>query len=66
MRLLCLVVVDGLVEVLKWFVLLFMIGDYVNKYLFNGMVLLLFNVGCLVLLIFCFVLVYNLVWLDML
>lgn len=58
------VIVDGIIEVLKWFVLFVMIGDYVNKYLFNGMLLYLFEVGCLVLFFFVFVLVYNFVCLG--
>jgi hypothetical protein len=31
-----LVLADGTVEALKWFALLLMTGDHVNKYLFNG------------------------------
>ena len=55
-----LVLADGTVEALKWFALLLMTGDHVNKYLFNGTIDWLFDAGRLCLPIFVFVLAYNL------
>ena len=53
-----LVLADGTVEALKWFALLLMTGDHVNKYLFNGTIDWLFDAGRLCLPIFVFVLAY--------
>lgn len=55
-----LVVPDGALEVLKWIALLLMTGDHVNKYLFNGTKVLLFNAGRVAMPLFVFVLAYNL------
>ncbi|MCB2035736.1 MAG: hypothetical protein KDF56_02300 [Ottowia sp.] len=49
-----LVLADGTVEALKWFALLLMTGDHVNKYLFNGTIDWLFDAGRLCLPIFVF------------
>lgn len=60
MKLPRLVVPNGIIEALKWLALLFMTGDHVNKYLFNGTMPLLFDAGRLALPLFAFVLGYNL------
>ena len=49
-----LVLADGTVEALKWFALLSMTGEHVNKYLFNGTIDWLFDAGRLCLPIFVF------------
>jgi len=51
---------DGSIELLKWFALILMTGDHINKYLLNSSSDLLFSMGRLVLPIFVFVLAYNL------
>jgi hypothetical protein len=51
---------DGTIEALKWFALLLMTGDHVNKYLFNDTMPLLFDAGRLALPLFAVVLGYNL------
>jgi hypothetical protein len=55
-----LAIADGTLEGLKWFALLLMTGDHINKYLFNGTIAPLFNAGRVVLPIFACVLGYNL------
>ncbi|WP_339325306.1 TraX family protein [Xanthomonas citri] len=55
-----LVITDGSIEALKWAALLFMTGDHVNKYLFNGTLPYLFEAGRLALPLFVIVLAYNL------
>ena len=55
-----LVLRDGTIEALKWLALILMTGDHANKYLFNGTLPLLFEVGRLALPLFVFVLAYNL------
>lgn len=51
---------DGSLEAMKWLGLLLMTGDHVNKYLFNGTLPVLFELGRLALPLFIFVLAYNL------
>jgi hypothetical protein len=51
---------DGTVEALKWLALALMTGDHVNKYLFNGTLPALFEIGRLALPTFVCVLAYNL------
>lgn len=51
---------SGSVEALKWLALLLMVGDHVNKYLFNGTLPLLFEVGRMAMPLFGMVLAYNL------
>ncbi|MDR2031377.1 MAG: conjugal transfer protein TraX [Azoarcus sp.] len=51
---------DGTLEALKWFALVLMTGDHVNKYLFHATLPVLFEAGRLALPIFVFVLAYNL------
>lgn len=51
---------DGSIEGLKYAAALFMTGDHVNKYLFNGTIPYLYELGRLALPIFLFVMVYNL------
>lgn len=51
---------NGTIEALKWLALVLMTGDHVNKYLFNGTLPWLFEVGRLALPIFVFVLGHNL------
>lgn len=55
-----LTITDGSIEALKYFALLLMTVDHVNKYLFNGTKDWMFSVGRLCLPIFVFVLAYNL------
>ena len=52
---------DGTIEAMKWLALLSMTGDHVNKYLFNGTLPFLFEIGRLAMPLFIFVLAYNLV-----
>lgn len=54
-------VFDGTIEAMKWLALLSMTGDHVNKYLFNGTLPFLFEIGRLAMPLFIFVLAYNLV-----
>lgn len=56
----CLFVSDGTIEAMKWLALLSMTGDHVNKYLFNGALPFLFEIGRLAMPLFIFVLAYNL------
>jgi hypothetical protein len=51
---------DGTIEAMKWLALLSMTGDHVNKYLFNGTLPFLFEIGRLATPLFIFVLAYNL------
>ena len=51
---------DGSLEALKWFALLLMVGDHINKYLLHDSAQALFNAGRLVMPIFAVVLGYNL------
>lgn len=51
---------SGSLEALKWFGLVAMTGDHVNKYLFNSTLPYLFEFGRLAMPIFGFVLAYNL------
>jgi hypothetical protein len=51
---------NGTLEALKWIGLAAMTGDHVNKYLFNGTLPALFEIGRVALPIFVFVLAYNL------
>jgi hypothetical protein len=51
---------DGSIEALKWLALVLMTGDHINKYLFNGTMPVLSEIGRLAMPIFVFVLVYNL------
>lgn len=55
-----LTIADGTVEALKWLALALMLGDHLNKYLFNGTLPVLFEAGRIALPIFVFVLAYNL------
>jgi hypothetical protein len=55
-----LLVADGTLEALKWFGLLLMTCDHVNKYLLNDAVHVLFDAGRLVMPLFVFVLAFNL------
>lgn len=52
---------SGVCELLKWVVLLVMIGDYVVKVVFGGYVLVVSELGCIVFLLFVLVMVCNLV-----
>jgi TraX protein len=56
-----LVVADGTIEALKWFALVLMVLDHVNKFLYAEKLPVMFELGRLVMPIFGFVLVYNLV-----
>ena len=51
---------DGSIELLKWIAIICMTLDHVNKYLFNGTLPYLFEIGRLALPLFIFVLAYNL------
>jgi hypothetical protein len=51
---------DGTVASMKWLALALMAGDHINKYLFNGTVAVLFNVGRLAMPIFVCILGFNL------
>lgn len=51
---------NGGLELLKWFALILMTGDHVNKYLFNETLPYLFEAGRLAMPVFVFVLAYNL------
>jgi hypothetical protein len=51
---------DGSLECLKWIAIFCMTVDHVNKYLFNGTIPYLFEIGRLALPLFIFVLAYNL------
>lgn len=51
---------DGSVELLKWIAIICMTLDHINKYLFNGTLPYLFEIGRLALPLFIFVLAYNL------
>lgn len=51
---------DGTLEALKWIALLLMVGDHVNKYLFNWEFPWLFNAGRVVMPVFALVMGYNL------
>ncbi len=53
-------VANGSLEALKWVALLLMVGDHVNKYLFNEDYAVLFALGRIAMPIFVFVLAYNL------
>ena len=53
-------VADGTLEALKWFALVLMVLDHVNKFLYAEQLPVLFELGRLVMPIFGFVLVYNL------
>ena len=53
-------IANGAIEALKWFALVLMTGDHVNKYLFNGTLPFLFEAGRLAMPLFVFVLAYNL------
>jgi hypothetical protein len=55
-----LLVADGTLEALKWIVLVLMVLDHVNKFLYAEKLPVLFELGRLVMPIFGFVLVYNL------
>ena len=55
-----LLVADGTLEALKWFALVLMVLDHVNKFLYAEKLPVLFELGRLVMPIFGFVLVYNL------
>lgn len=55
-----LVVPDGTLEALKWLALMLMTGDHINKYLFNGTLPLLYEIGRLAMPLFAFTLGYNL------
>ena len=51
---------DGSLEALKWFALLLMTLDHVNKYLLHESVTTIFNAGRVAMPLFAFVLAYNL------
>ncbi len=51
---------NGTVELLKWLALLFMTADHFNKYLYNGTILGLTEIGRLAMPLFAFVFAYNL------
>nr|WP_082708432.1 TraX family protein [Marinobacterium profundum] len=51
---------SGSVEALKWIALILMTGDHLNRFLFNGTVPFLAELGRLALPLFVFVLAYNL------
>lgn len=51
---------EGALTFIKYFALLCMTGDHINKYLFNGTLPLLFETGRLAMPLFGFVLAYNL------
>lgn len=51
---------DGSIELLKWIAIICMTLDHINKYLFNGTIPYLFEIGRLALPLFVFVLAYNL------
>ena len=51
---------DGKVEAIKWLGLVLMTGDHVNKYLFNGTLPVLFQVGRIAMPLFVFILAFNL------
>jgi hypothetical protein len=51
---------DGTVEVIKWLALILMTLDHVNKYLLHDSVAPLFDLGRLTVMLFSFVLAYNL------
>jgi len=51
---------DGSIELLKWLALALMTVDHINKYLFNGTIEIMFNVGRLAMPIFLYVLIFNL------
>jgi len=51
---------NGALEGLKYLALLFMIGDHVNKYLFNATLPGLFELGRLAMPLFGIVMAYNL------
>lgn len=51
---------DGSIELLKWIAIVCMTLDHINKYLFNGTLPYLFEIGRLALPLFIFVLAYNL------
>ncbi|WP_448949340.1 TraX family protein [Lautropia mirabilis] len=51
---------DGAIEALKWFALILMTADHINKYLFNATLPVAFEAGRLSLPIFIMVLAYNL------
>ena len=53
-------VADGTLEALKWFALVLMTLDHVNKYIFKGAYPALFDLGRLAVPVFGFVLAYNL------
>jgi len=55
-----LVMAGGTIEALKWLALVLMTGDHINRFLFNGTLAYLFELGRLALPIFVFVLAYNL------
>jgi TraX protein. len=47
-------------EAIKWIALVLMLGDHVNKYLFNESLPFLYEAGRTVMPMFCVVLAYNL------
>jgi|RifCSPlowO2_12_1023861.scaffolds.fasta_scaffold11231_7 hypothetical protein len=50
---------SGSLEVIKWVALVLMIGDHINKYLFNGTIPALFELGRLAMPLFGMVLAFN-------
>ncbi len=54
------ILLDGNVEAVKWFGLVSMTCDHINKYLFNGTLPVLFQVGRLAMPLFVFILAFNL------
>ncbi len=55
-----LVLANGTVELLKWLALLFMTLDHFNKYVYNGTIPYLFEIGRLAMPLFSFAFAYNL------
>jgi len=53
-------ITNGTLEALKWFALLLMLGDHINKYLLNGTESWLYDAGRLAMPLFVFVLAFNL------
>ncbi len=54
------IVTSGTIETLKWMALVMMTCDHINKYLLNGTVAWLYDLGRLAMPLFIFVLAYNL------
>ena len=46
-------------ESLKWLALFSMLGDHINKYLFNGTLPFLFEIGRIAFPVFAFVIAFN-------